>query len=160
MGGMSKFHTTLKFVLGHVLAGMAVMVGTVLFAAACYLILLATAPEGIENPVAGIPEFLMLMFMAGVFAVAVSTGLFLISVFLTVLRSKRSFPVWLPVLIVTLVAFAAACLALAGTGDWASIVFLTVASFVYFGTYWTILTSSAAVLDFFRRKFSRTKTGT
>jgi len=154
---MVTFHTVLKFIVGHVLAGAVVILGTLLVTFVCYVVGLATAPHGIDTPVAEIPLFFMLMFMACVVAVVASTGSFLISVLLTWLRSKRHFPAWLPVVAIPLLAFVVVFVIYGQTKD---MVFLTVVTggvFVYFGIYWTLLTSSSAVLDFFRRKLSRPK---
>ena len=152
---MITFHTVLKFLVGHILAGAVVILGTLLVTFVCYIIGLATASGGIDTPVAEIPMFLMLMFMAGVVAVSASTGSFLISVLLTWLRSKRRFPAWLPVIGIPLLAFVAVFLIHGQTKDMVFVAIVTGAVFVYFGIYWTLLTSSSAVLDFLRRKFMR-----
>jgi hypothetical protein len=150
---MITFHTVLKFMVGHILAGAVVILGTLLVTFVCYIIGLATASEGIGTPVAEIPLFLMLMLMAGVVAVSASTGSFLISVLLTRLRSKRRFPAWLPVIAIPLLAFVVVFLIFGKTKDMAFVAIVTGAIFVYFGIYWTLLTTSSAVLDFLRRKF-------
>ena len=155
---MVTLHTALKFVVGHVLAGAVVILGTLFVALVCYVIGLATAPHGIDTPMAMIPEFLTLMFMAGVFALVVSTSSFLISVLLTWLRTKRHFPAWLPVIVVPVLTYIAVLLAFGRTMDMAFMAAVTGAAFVYFGIYWTLLTSSAAVLDFLRRRLSSQKT--
>lgn len=154
---MGTFHTVLKFIVGHVLAGAVIILGTLFVTLVCYVVGLATAPQGIDNPVAVIPEFLALMFLAGVFAVAASTCSFLISAFLQWLRSKQYFPVWLPLFVVPLLTSLVAFLAFGRTGDRAFGWIETGMTFVYFGIYWTLLTSSAAVLDFLRRKLSGQK---
>jgi Na+/H+ antiporter NhaB len=155
---MVTLHTTLKFIVGHVLAGAVVILGTLLVALICYLIGLATAPHGIDTPVAVIPEFLMLMFMAGGFAVIASTASFLISTLLTWLRTKRRFPVWLPVVVVPLFTFIVVLLGFGETRGWDFVAVVTGSAFIYFGIYWTLLASSGAVLDFLRRKLSSQKT--
>ena len=155
---MMTFHTVLKFLVGHILAGAVVILGTLFVAFVCYVVGLATASEGIDIPVAEIPFFLMLMFMAGVFAVGASTASFLASVLLTWLRTKQHFPSWLPVLAVPLVAFVVVALAFGRTKGMDFVAVVTGSAFVYFGIYWTLLTSSGAVLDFLRRKLSRHKT--
>jgi hypothetical protein len=94
------------------------------------------------------------MFMAGVFAVIVSTASFLTSVLLTWIRTKRRFPAWLPVFVIPLLAFIVVLLAFGRTRDRGFVGVVTGAAFVYFGVYWTLLTSSGAVLDFCRRKLS------
>ena len=83
---MVTFHTVLKFMVGHVLAGAVIILGTLFVTFMSYVTGLATAPHGVDTPVAVIPEFLSLMFMAGAFAVLASTGLFLISTLLQWLR--------------------------------------------------------------------------
>jgi hypothetical protein len=152
---MITLHTTLKFIVGHVLAGAVVILGTLLVALVCYIIGLAAAPHGIDTPVAVIPEFLMLMFMAGVFAVIASTASFLISVLLTWLRTKRRFPVWLPVVVVPLFTFIVVLLGFGETRGLDFVAVVTGSAFIYFGIYWTLLTLSNALLDFARRKLSR-----
>ena len=152
---MVTLHTVLKFVVGHVLAGAVVIFGTLLVTFVCYVIGLATAPHGIDTPVAVIPEFLTLMFMAGVFAVIVSSASFLISTLLNWLRTKRSFPAWLPVLAIPLFTFAVVVFAFGQTRGLSFVAVVTGTAFVYFGIYWTLLTSSGAVLDFCRRKLSK-----
>lgn len=152
---MVTFHTILKFIVGHVLAGAAVILGTLSVACGSYLVGLATAPGGIDNPVGVIPEFLTLMFTAGVFAVMVSSASFLVSVLLTWLRTKRRFPAWLPVALVPLVTFVVVLL---GFGKSRGLDFAAVVAglaLVYFGIYWAVLVCSSAVLDFLARKFSR-----
>ena len=155
---MVTFHTVLKFLVGHILAGAVVIVGTLFVTFLCYVIGLATAPEGIDTPVAEIPLFLMLMLMAGAFAVVASTASFLTSVLLTWLRTKRRFPAWLPVLAVPLLTFVVVLLAFGRTRGMDFVAVVTGSTFVYFGIYWTLLTSSGAVLDFLRRKLSRHQT--
>ena len=154
---MVTFHTVLKFLVGHILAGAVVVLGTLLVTFVSYIIGLATAPDGIDTPMAEIPLFLMLMFMSGVVAVSASIGSFLISVLLTWLRSKRRFPAWLPVIAIPLLAFVVVFLIYGQTKDMIFVAIVTGAVFVYFGIYWTLLTSSSAVLDFLRRKFMREK---
>ncbi|MDB6021605.1 MAG: hypothetical protein JWQ04_1462 [Pedosphaera sp.] len=154
---MVTFHTVLKFLVGHILAGAVIILGTLLFTFVCYVAGLATAPHGIDTPVAVIPEFLMLMFMAGLVAVIASTGSFLISTLLTWLRTKRHFPAWLPIAVVPLVAFLIIFLIFGRTKDLAFIAAGAGGVFVYFGIYWTLLTTSAAVLDFIFRKGSRSE---
>jgi len=149
-----KSHLILKFVVGHVLAGAVLILGTLFFALVCYMVGLATTSQGIDSPVAVIPEFLSLMFMAGAFAVVVSTGSFLISSLLQWLRSKRHFPVWLPFFFVPLLTFVVVFLAFGQTRDMTFVALVTGMAFVYFGIYWALLTSSATVLDFIRRKLS------
>ncbi|MGZ4974156.1 MAG: hypothetical protein ACXWDN_15450 [Limisphaerales bacterium] len=155
---MATFHTALKFVVGHVLAGAVVIIGTLLVTLACYIVGIATATHGIDTPVAVIPEFLMLMFMAGVFAVIASTASFVISVLLTWLRAKRQFPAWLPVIVIPLLTFIVVLLAFGQTRGMDFVGLVTGLAFIYFGIYWALLTSSSAVLDFARRKFSRERT--
>lgn len=152
---MVTFHTILKFIIGHVLAGATVILGALLVTMVCYIIGLATAPQGIDTPVAVIPEFLILMFMAGVIAVIASTASFVISALLTWLRTKRHFPAWLPVIIIPLLTFLVVLLAMGQTRGMDFVALVTGMAFVYFGIYWTLLTSSSAVLDFARRKLSR-----
>ncbi len=154
---MVTFHTALKFVVGHVLAGAVVILGTLLVALACYVIGLATAPHGIDTPAAVIPEFLTLMFMVGVFALVASTASFLISVLLTWLRTKRHFPAWLPVVTIPLLTFVVVLVIFGRTRDMSFVAVVTGMAFVYFGIYWVLLTSSGAVLDFLRRKLFRQK---
>jgi hypothetical protein len=155
---MVTLHTALKFVVGHVLAGAVVILGTLFVTFVCYVFGLATAPHGIDTPVAVIPEFLTLMFMVGVFAVILSTASFVVSVLLTWLRAKRRFPVWLPVAAIPLLTFIVVLLLYGRTRDMSFVAVVTGTAFVYFGIYWTLLTSSGAVLDFFRRKLSSQKT--
>lgn len=154
---MVTFHTALKFAVGHVLAGAVVILGTLLVTVVSYVIGLATAPHGIDTPVAVIPEFLMLVFTAGVFAIIISTASFLISVLLTWLRTKRYFPAWLPIVAIPLLTFVVVLLVFGRTKDMNFVETMTGTAFVYFGVYWALLTSSGAVLDFFRRKLSRQK---
>jgi hypothetical protein len=154
---MVAFHTSLKFVVGHVLAGAVVIFGTLLVTLVCYIIGLATAPDGIDTPVAVIPEFLGLMFMAGFFAVMISTVSFVISVLLTWLRSKWPFPVWFPILAIPILTFVIVLLVSRPT-DLSLVALVTGAAFIYFSIYWTLLTSSGAALDYFRIKFSNQKT--
>jgi hypothetical protein len=155
---MVTFHSVLKFLVGHILAGAVVMLGTLFITFVCYVVGLATAPEGIDTPVAEIPFFLMLMLMAGVFAVVASTASFLTSVFLTWLRTKRRFPAWLPVVAIPLLTFIVVLLGFGRTRGMDFVAVVTGSAFVYFGIYWTLLTSSGAVLDFLRRKLSRHET--
>jgi hypothetical protein len=155
---MVTFHTALKFTIGHVLAGGVAILGTLLVTLVCYIIGLATASHGIDTPMAVIPEFLMLMFMAGVFAVIASTASFLISILLTWLRTKRHFPAWLPIVVIPMFTFIVVLLTFGQTRGLDFVAVVTGAAFVYFGIYWTLLASSGAVLDFFRRKLSSQKT--
>ena len=148
----------MKFVAGHTLAGAVVILGTLMVTLVFYVIGLASSPQGIETPVAVLPEFLALMFTVGVFAVLVSTASFLLSVLLTWLRTKRNFPAWLPVVTIPVLAFVVVLLVFGRTIDKGFVAAVSGAAFVYFGTYWTILTSSGAVLDFFSRKFWNRKT--
>lgn len=143
--------------MGHVLAGAGVILGTLAVTFVFYVTGLATAPHGIDTPVAVVPEFLMLMFMAGVVAVTASVGSFLISVILTWLRSLRRFPVWLPVVLIPLLTFVVVLLIYARSKDMVFMTTVTGAVLVYFGIYWTLLTMSGAALDFLRRKLSRRK---
>jgi hypothetical protein len=154
---MVTFHTILKFIVGHVLAGAVVILGTLLVTSVCYMVGLATAPQGIDTPVGVIPEFLMLMLMAGVFAVIASTASFVISALLTWLRTKQQFPAWLPVVLMPLLTFVVVLLGFGQTRGMDFVAFVTGLAFVYFGIYWILLTSSSAVLDFARRKFSRAR---
>ena len=151
---MVTFHTILRFIVGHVLAGAVVILGTLLVTLVCYIVGLATARQGIDTPVAVIPEFLMVMFMAGVFAVIASTVSFLISALLTWFRTKRQFPAWLPVLVIPLLTFIVVLLAFGQTRGMDFVALVTGLAFVYFGIYWTLLMSSSAVLDFARGKLS------
>ena len=151
---MTTVHTVVKFLVGHVLAGATVIVGTLLVALVCYVVGLATAPHGIDTPMAVIPEFLTLMFLAGAFAVSASTGSFLISLLLTWLRTKRHFPVWLPVMLVPVLTFIVVLVVCGRSKGMSFMAVVTGAAFVYFGIYWGLLTSSAAVLDFLRRRVS------
>lgn len=155
---MVTSHTILKFIVGHALAGAVVILGTLFVALVCYIVGLATAPQGIDTPVAVIPELLILMFMAGVSAVIVSTASFVISALLTWLRMKRQFPAWLPVIVIPLLTFVVVLLAFGQTRGMGFVALVTGLAFVYFGIYWTLLTSSGVVLDFFRRKLSNQKT--
>ena len=155
---MVTFYSVLKFMAGHVLAGAVVILGTLFATLIFYVVGLATAPNGIDTPVAVIPEFLMLMCIAGVFAFVASTGSFLISILLTWLRSKMRFPVWLPIAVIPLVAFLVVVLIYGRTKDMRFMSVVTGGVFVYFGIYWTLLTSSAALLDFIRAKLSGQKT--
>jgi hypothetical protein len=79
-------------------------------------------------------------------------------VFLTWLRAKRRFPAWLPVVGVPLLTFIVVLLVFRETRDMSFVAVVTSLAFVYFGIYWTLLTSSGAVIDFFRRKLSIQKT--
>ena len=155
---MVTFHTTLKFLVGHILAGAVVIFGTLFVTFVCYVLGLTTAVHGIEMPAAEIPFFLTLMFMAGVVAVTASTGSFLISVLLTWLSSKRHFPAWLPIIAIPLLAFVVVFLMFGQTKDMIFVAVVTGGVFIYFGIYWTLLTSSSAVLDFLRRSLSRQRT--
>ena len=134
------------------------ILGTLLVTFVCYLLGLATAAGGIDNPMAVVPEFLALMFLAGVFALVLSTASFVASVLLTWLRARRYFPAWLPVFAVPLVTFLVVVLLYGRTRDMSFVAVVTGLAFVYFGIYWTLLTSSGAVIDFLRRKFSGQKT--
>lgn len=157
---MVTLHSALKFVAGHVLAGAVIILGTLFVTFACYVIGLATAPHGIDTPVAVIPEFLTLMFMAGIFAVIASTASFLISALLVWLRTKRHFPAWLPLVVIPSATFILTLLIFGPTRGLDFVGLMTALAFVYFGTYWTLLTSSGAVLDFLRRKLSRQQAST
>jgi hypothetical protein len=148
----------MKFVLGHVLAGAALIVGTLSVTFMCYIVGLTKSSDSFDTPAAEIPLFLYLMFMAGIFAVIASTSSFLISVLLTWVRMKRHFPAWLPVVIVPLLTFVVVVLIFGRTKDMAFVALVTGLAFLYFGIYWTLLLSSAAVLDFVRHRFSRPKT--
>jgi len=149
---MVSFHTALKFIVGHILAGATIILGTLLVTVVCYVVGLTNDPHGIDTPVAEIPLFLTLMFMAGIFAVIVSTGSFVLSTLLQWLRPKLHFPVRLPPFVVALLTFMVMLLRFGADGDVAFVALVTGMSFVYFGIYWTLLTCSAAVLDFFQRK--------
>lgn len=155
---MVTFHTILKFIVGHVLAGAVVILGTLLVTLVCYIVGLATTPQGIDTPAAVIPEFLILIFTAGVFAVIASTASFVISALLTWLRTKRQFPAWLPVIVIPLLTFVVVLLGFGQTRGMDFIALVTGLAFVYFGIYWALLTSSSAVLDFVRRKLSSERT--
>lgn len=146
------FHSVLKFIVGHVLAGAVVILGTLLVTLVCYIVGLATDSKGLDTPVAEIPFFLSLMFMAGVAAIIASTSSFLISIFLLWLRSKRPFPFWLPILMVPLLTSVFVLLIFGSAKDMQFMAATTGMAFVYFGIYWTILMSSSAVLDFLRSK--------
>lgn len=134
------------------------ILGTLLVTFVCYVVGVATAAGGIDNPIAVIPEFFALMFLAGVFAVVFSTAAFVVSVLLTWLRAKRFFPAWLPVFAVPLVTFLVVVLLYGRTREMSFVAVVTGLAFVYFGIYWTLLTSSGAVIDLLRRKFSGQKT--
>ena len=148
-------HTILKFIVGHVLAGAVVIFGTLLVALVCYIIGLARAAHGIDTPAAEIPFFLTLMCMAGLFALIASTGSFLVSTLLTWLRAKRHFPAWVPVVAIPLMTFGFVLPVFGRSKGLDFVAVVTGAVFIYFGIYWALLMSSAAFLDFFRRKFSR-----
>ncbi len=98
------------------------------------------------------------MLMAGVFAVIASTASFMISALLSWLRTKRQFPLWLPVIVIPLLAFVVVLLAFGHSRGTDFVALVTGLVFVYFGIYWTLLVSSSAVLDFARRKLSRERT--
>ena len=152
---MVTTQSVLKFIIGHVLAGAVVISGTLLVAFVCYIIGLTTAAGGIDTPPAEFSLFLMIMFMTAVFAVMASTASFLVSVFLTWLRTKRPFPVWAPILLVPVLTLAIILPIFRKTQGIDFVLVVTGVAFVYFGIYWTILTSSAAVLDFLRQSFFR-----
>ena len=149
---MVKSNTNIKFMVGHALAGAVVILGTLLVAAVGYIIGLSTAPKGVNTPASVIPDFFKLMFTAGVVAVIVAATSFLVSVFLMWFRTRRLFPLWLPLLVVP----ALACFVVLFFGDLEFVATMTSASFIYFGVYWTLLLSSGAVLDFLhQRRLSR-----
>jgi hypothetical protein len=155
---MVRFHTALKFIIGHVLAGATIILGTLFVTFVCYLLGLAKAHDSFDTPAAELPFFLSLMFMSGIFAVIASTVSFLISVFLTWLRTKRRFSVWLPIVVVPLLTFIVVLPVFGRTRGLDFVWVATGLAFLYFGIYWTLLTSSGAVLDFLRRIFSRRTT--
>ena len=145
---MVALQSGIKFVTGHILAGSTLIVGALLVMMACYLFGIATSSDGIDNPVAVVPEFLMLMFLTGCVAVAVSTGCFLASTLLTAIRSKRPFKPWLPVVLSPIFGFPIAY-SLFGRSD--SQTFALVVAFALsacFALYWTVLVSSGALVDF------------
>jgi hypothetical protein len=143
---MVKSNTNIKFMVGHALAGAVVILGTLLVAAIGYIMGLASAPKGSAGSV--IPGFFKLMFTASVVAVIVAATSFLTSVFLMWFRTKRHFPLWLPVLIVPPLA----CFVALFFGDLEFVATMTSASFIYFGIYWALLLSSSALLDFLRER--------
>ena len=133
--------------VGHGLAGAVVILGTLLVTAVCYISGLGAEPHGMNTPVAVVSGFLKLMCAAGVLAVIASATLFLLSVFLMWFRTKRRFPLWLPVVIVPLLA----CFVVLFFGDLELVATMTSAAFIYFGIYWTLLISFSPLLDFLRR---------
>jgi hypothetical protein len=141
--------------LGHILAGAVIISGTLLFTLVCYFFGLATSSYGIDTPAAVIPEFLALMFMASVFAVAVSTGAFILSTLFQWLRSKWHFPVWLPLIIVPPLTFLVTLLVFGRARGLEFAALVTGMSFLFFSIYWTLFVSSGAVLDFIRHKLSK-----
>ena len=154
---MISFHTILKFIVGHVLAGAVVILGTLLVTLVCYVVGISTTPDGIDTPAAEVPAFLMLMLTVFLAAITASTGSFVISVFLTWLRTRWKFPAWLPVLVIPSLAFLVLFLIFGRSKDIGFIGLLTGAVFFYFGLYWTLLASSSALLDFLRRKLWKQK---
>ena len=155
---MIKSHAILKFLVGHLLASGIVSLGTVLVTVVCYFIGLTRSHDSFDTPAAEIPLFLMVMFAALVLAAIASAGSFVISVFLTWLRTKRPFSAWLPVFIIPVLTFLAT-LPVFGAARGIDFVWtVTGLTFVYFGIYWTLLTSSGALLDFLRKKFSKQTT--
>ena len=155
---MVRSHTVLKFIIGHVLAGATIILGTLLVTFVCYLLGLVKAHNSFDTPAAEIPFFLTLMFTSGVFAVIASSASFLISVLLTWLRTKRPFSVWLPIILVPLLTFIVILPAFGRTRGFDFVWAATGLAFLYFGIYWTLLTSAGAVIDFLRRIFSRRTT--
>jgi hypothetical protein len=151
---MATFHSVLKFLVGHILAWAVVILGTLGVTLAGYVWGLSTTPDAMDTPVAAFAAFLGVMIMTGLFAVGASTGCFLVSVLLSWLRSQKQFPVWLPVILVPTVTFFFMLLLVWGTQDLSFVGLVTGLVFVYFGVYWTLLTFSGAVLDFFRRRFA------
>ena len=133
------------------MAGTGIILGTLLVAVICYAVGLANVPNGIDTPAAVIPEFLALMFVAGILGVAASTGAFLISIFLQWLRSKWTFSVWLPLLLVPSLVFLVTLLTVGPTRGMDFVVLVTGMAFLHFGIYWTLLSLSGVFLDFFRR---------
>jgi drug/metabolite transporter superfamily protein YnfA len=63
----------------------------------------------------------------------------------------------LPIAVIPLLALLVVLLIFGRTKDMGFVAVVTGGVFVYFGIYWTLLTSSAAVLDFIRRKLSGQK---
>jgi drug/metabolite transporter superfamily protein YnfA len=154
---MVKFHTILKLLVRHVLAGAIIILGTLFVAFAIYAVGLLTSSDGIDTPVAEIPAFLMWMLMASVVAVVASTGSFLITAFLQWMRSKRHFSVWLPIVVMPVLTFLIVYLTCIQTKDMAFMASVTGGIFVYFTIYWIVVNSSAAVLDIIRRKLTGQK---
>ena len=145
--------------VGHVLAGATVILGTLLVTAVGYFAGLVTSPGGIENPVAVIPEFLSLMLMCGAYAVIASTCSFLISVLLQWVRSKWLFPVWLPLIVVPLVTLLVTLPLFEQTRGLPFVELVTGTAVIYFGIYWLVLATSAAVLNYLKRKWPTVRPG-
>ena len=147
---MGTNQSAMKFITGHVLAGTTLIGGALVFMAVCYVAGIATSIEGIDSPAAAVPEFLLLMLLAGGVAIAVSTGCFLVSVLLTLVRWKWRFWSWLPLLLAPAFGFPIAYgfFGQAEDGTFALVVASTLS--VCFALYWAVLMGSAAVVDFFK----------
>jgi hypothetical protein len=155
---MATFHSVLKFLVGHILAGAVVILGTLGVMLAGYAWGLSTTPDAMDTPVAAFAAFLGVLIMTALFAVGASAGCFLVSVLFTWMRSQKHFPVWLPVIFLPTVTFFFMLLLFWGTQDLSLVGIVTGLVFVYFGVYWTLLTFSGAVLDFIRRRLAERKT--
>ncbi len=152
---MARPHAFLRFSAGHMLAGSAVVVSTLLVTLVCYALAAATAPHGAGNLLEPMPSFASFMFAGFVVALVAAAGSCLLSVVLTWVRSKKHFPGWLPVAIVPLVALVVLLLLFGQVQYTIFIAIVTGTVFVCFGIYWTVLTSSPAVLGFLRRQLCR-----
>ena len=154
---MGRSDTFLRFFAGHMLAGTAVVLSTLLVTLVCYVLAAATSPHGAGNLLEPMPSFAAFMFAGFVVALIAAAGSFLLSIVLTWLRSKKHFPGWLPVAIVPLVALVVLLLLFGQVQYTIFIAIVTGSVFVCFGIYWTVLASSPAVLGFVRRQLCREK---
>jgi hypothetical protein len=150
---MLTLHTVLEFVVGHVQAGAGGIICSLVFALGSYAVgLYQSVDGGLDTPVAEFTFFMTLMFTIGLFAVAMSIGSFAVSTLLIWLRTKRRYPLWVPVLAVPLVTLFVVLMVFGGNRDLNFMEFATPLTLVCFGVCWTLLAFSAAVLDFIRRK--------
>ncbi len=150
----SATSNAVKFVIGHVLAGVALISGILLLAAVLYGFGLATAPSGVDNPVAVIPEFLFWMLIAFTGALACSTLCFLTTCLFQWFRRKFGIPAWLPPLLVSPIALTVSA-AIWWPNERAAAWGFGWGFSLSFASYWSIVASSNVVADYFFARLAK-----
>jgi hypothetical protein len=133
-----------KLPLAHLFAGGAVMGSTMIVSALCYVAGVATAPHAAGSVLDPMPSFTRWMLVGFALAVFGSFSAFIVSLVMTWVRKRWAFPRLVPIVVVPLLAFIAMLLFFGQVEHTIMIVLTTVATFAWFGIYWTVLTFSCA----------------